>query len=278
MAFPLAIGVLVAVVAALTLAPALLSIGRHFGLFEPARPMRTRGWRRIGTAIVRWPGPILVATIAVALIGLLALPGYKTSYDARPYMPATAPANVGYAAAERHFSQARLNPELLMIEADHDLRNPTDMILLERVAKAVFHTDGIAQVQSITRPLGTPLDHTSIPFQISAGNSAQINNLPFQQARAADLLKQVGVIDDTVDVLRQQYALQQQSSCGHRRAGQGVRSRRSPRPRTCATRSPTSTTSSGPCATTSIGSHTVSTSRCAPRCGRSSTRSTASTR
>jgi RND superfamily putative drug exporter len=209
---PAGTGVLVAVVAALTLAPALLSIGRHFGLFEPARPMRTRGWRRIGTAIVRWPGPILIATVAIALIGLLALPGYKTSYDARNYMPAGAPANVGYAAAERHFSQARLNPELLMIEADHDLRNSTDMILLERVAKAVFHTDGIAQVQAITRPLGTPLDHTSIPFQISAGSSAQINNLPFQQARAADLIKQVGVIDDTIDVLRKQYALQQQSS------------------------------------------------------------------
>jgi RND superfamily putative drug exporter len=209
---PAGTGVLVAVIAALTLAPALLSIGRHFGLFEPARPMRTRGWRRIGTAIVRWPGLILVATVAIALIGLLALPGYKTSYDARNYMPAGAPANVGYAAAERHFSQARLNPELLMIEADHDLRNSTDMILLERVAKAVFHTDGIAQVQAITRPLGTPLDHTSIPFQISAGSSAQINNLPFQQARAADLLKQVGVIDDTIDVLRKQYALQQQSS------------------------------------------------------------------
>ncbi|KQY08005.1 hypothetical protein ASD37_08550 [Mycobacterium sp. Root135] len=209
---PAATGVLVAVVAALTLAPALLSIGRHFGLFEPARPLNTRGWRRIGTAIVRWPGPILVATIAVALIGLLALPAYKTSYDARPYIPATAPANVGYAAAERHFSQARLNPELLMVEADHDLRNPTDMILLERVAKAVFHTDGIAQVQSITRPLGTPLDHTSIPFQISAGSSAQIQNLPFQQARADDLLKQVATIDDGVRVLRQQYALQQQSA------------------------------------------------------------------
>jgi RND superfamily putative drug exporter len=209
---PAGIGVLVAVVAALTLAPAVLSIGRHFGLFEPARPMRTQGWRRVGTAIVRWPGPILVATIAMALIGLLALPGYTTSYDARPYMPASAPANVGYTAAERHFSQARLNPELLMVESDHDLRNPTDMILLERVAKAVFHTDGIAQVQSITRPLGTPLDHTSIPFQISAGNSAQIQNLPFQQARAADLLKQVDVIDKSIDVLRQQYALQQQSS------------------------------------------------------------------
>jgi RND superfamily putative drug exporter len=207
---PAAIGVLIALVASLTLAPAVIWIGGRFGLLEPKTAKR--GWRRIGTAIVRWPGPILIATLALAFLGLTAIPGYKTSYDVAQYMPATAPSNVGYAAAERHFSKARLNPELLMIETNHDLRNPTDMILLERVAKAIFHTDGISQVQSITRPLGTPLDHTSIPFQISAGNSASINNLPFQQARAGDLLKQVGVIDDTIGVLRQQYALQKQSS------------------------------------------------------------------
>jgi putative drug exporter of the RND superfamily len=209
---PSAIGVLVSLAASLTLAPAVLVIGSRFGLLEPKRKTAKRGWRRIGTAIVRWPGPILIATLALALVGLAALSGYKVSYDIGPYMPASAPSNVGYAAAERHFSKARLNPELLMIETDHDLRNPTDMILLERVAKAVFHTDGIAQVQSITRPLGTPLDHTSIPFQISTQSAAQINNLPYQQDRAADLLKQVGVINDSIDVLRQQYALQQQSS------------------------------------------------------------------
>jgi RND superfamily putative drug exporter len=209
---PAALGVLVSLVASLTLAPAVIVIGGRFGLLDPKRKTAKRGWRRIGTAIVRWPGPILIATLALAVIGLLTLPGYKTDYDVSPYMPATAPSNVGYAAAERHFSKARLNPELLMIETDHDLRNPTDMILLERVAKAVFHTDGIAQVQSITRPLGTPLDHTSIPFQISANSAAQINNLPFQQARAADLMKQVGVINDSIEVLRKQYALQQQSS------------------------------------------------------------------
>jgi putative drug exporter of the RND superfamily len=209
---PAAIGVLVALVAALTLAPAVLTIGSRFGLLEPKRSARTRGWRRIGTAIVRWPGPILVVTCAVALIGLLALPGYKTSYDVGSYMPASAPSNVGYTAAERHFSKARLNPELLMIETDHDLRNPADMILLERVAKAVFHTPGIAQVQSITRPLGTPLDHTSIPFQISAQSTGQIENLIYQQDRAADLLKQAAEIDKTIAILRQQYALQQQSA------------------------------------------------------------------
>ncbi len=52
--------------------------------------MRTRGWRRIGTAVVRWPGPILVVTVAVALIGLLALPGYKTSYDRAGTCPRSA--------------------------------------------------------------------------------------------------------------------------------------------------------------------------------------------
>ncbi|HET6732590.1 RND family transporter [Mycobacterium sp.] len=209
---PSAIGVLVALAASLTLAPAVLVIGSRFGLLEPKRKTAKRGWRRIGTAIVRWPGPILIATLALAFVGLAALSGYNTSYDVSRYMPASAPSNVGYAAAERHFSKARLNPELLMIETDHDLRNPTDMILLERVAKAVFHTDGIAQVQSITRPLGTPLDNTSIPFQISANSAAQINNLPYQQGRAADMLKQVGVINDSINILRQQYALQQQSS------------------------------------------------------------------
>lgn len=60
-------------------------------------------------------------------------------------MPSSAAANVGYAAAERHFSRSRLEPELLMIETDHDLRNPADMLILDRVAKAVFHVPGIAR-------------------------------------------------------------------------------------------------------------------------------------
>ncbi|MGZ6962466.1 MAG: MMPL family transporter, partial [Ilumatobacteraceae bacterium] len=209
---PAALGVLIALTASLTLAPAVIVIAGRFGLLEPRRKTAKRGWRRIGTAIVRWPGPILIATLALAFVGLVSLSGYKVSYDIGAYMPDSTPSNVGYAAAERHFSKARLNPELLMIETDHDLRNPTDMILLERVAKAVFHTDGIAQVQSITRPLGTPLDHTSIPFQISAQSASQINNLPYQQDRANDLLKQVGEINKTINILKQQYSLQQQSS------------------------------------------------------------------
>ncbi|AGB22229.1 Transport protein [Mycobacterium sp. JS623] len=209
---PAAIGVLVTLAAALTLGPAVLVIGSRFGLLEPKRKVRASRWRRIGTAIVRWPGPVLVVSCAIALVGLLALPGYKTSYDARPYLPASAPANVGYAAAERHFSQARLNPELLMVETDHDMRNPADMLILERVAKAVLHTPGVSLVQSITRPLGTPITHSSIPFQISASSASQIMNLGYQQDRATDLLKQANDISNTIDILKRQVALQQASA------------------------------------------------------------------
>ncbi|WP_205877120.1 MMPL/RND family transporter [Mycobacterium camsae] len=207
---PAALGILVALVAALTLAPAVLTLGAQVGIFEPKRAMRTRGWRRIGTAIVRWPGPVLTVACTLAFIGLLTLPGYKTSYDTRPYMPASAAANVGYAAAERHFSRARLEPELLMLESDHDMRNPADMLILDRVAKAVFHLPGIAQVQSITRPLGTPLNHTSLAFQISAQSANQTENLRYQRDRADDLLRQAGELSKGIDILRQQYTLQQE--------------------------------------------------------------------
>lgn len=163
---PLAIGIMVAVLASLTMAPAMLVVGSRFGLFEPKRAARTRGWRRVGTAVVRWPGPILAAACALALVGLIALPGYKTSFNDRKFMPKNMSAMEGFDAADRHFSQARMNPEVLMVQADQDLRNSANMLIIERIARNVFHTPGIARVQGITRPLGTPIDHTSIPYQM----------------------------------------------------------------------------------------------------------------
>ena len=186
---PCSIGLLVVIVASLTLAPAIIAVASRFGVFDPRRKLRTRGWRRIGTAVVRWPGPILVATVLISLIGLLALPAYTTNYNDRYYIPATTPSNIGYHASDRHFPQARMEPELLMVEADHDLRNPADMLVLDRIAKGVFHIPGIARVQNITRPLGTPIDHSSIPFQISMQSAPTIENMHYLKDRMADLNK-----------------------------------------------------------------------------------------
>ena len=60
---PCAVGMLTAVVVALTLGPAVLTVGSRFGLFDPKRLLEVRGWRRVGTAVVRWPLPILAVNV-----------------------------------------------------------------------------------------------------------------------------------------------------------------------------------------------------------------------
>ena len=46
-----------------------------------------------------------------------------------------------------------------------------------------MHTDGIAMVQNITRPLGIPIQHSSIPFQTSMQGQTTNQNLPFLKDR-----------------------------------------------------------------------------------------------
>jgi RND superfamily putative drug exporter len=207
---PCAIGMLVAVAVALTLGPAVLTVGSRFGVFDPKRLLKVRGWRRVGTAVVRWPLPILAVTCAVALVGLLTLPGYKANYNDRQYLPTFIPANAGFMAADRHFSQARMKPEILMIEADHDMRNPTDFLVLDKLAKGIFRVPGISRVQAITRPDGTAMDHTSIPFQLSMQNAGQLQNMKYQRDRMNDMLKQADEMSTTIATMQRMYDLMTQ--------------------------------------------------------------------
>ena len=204
---PCAIGILVAVAVALTLGPAVITIAGRFGAFEPKRAMRIRFWRRIGTVDVRWPVPVLLASLAATLIGLVALPSYSTTYDDTRYIPADIPANEGLQAAKRHFSQARMSPDILLIEADHDLRNSADFLVLDKVAKAVFGVPGIARVQTITRPQGTPIEHTSIPFMISMQGVGQQQTMKLMKDRVADMKTQADEIGTTVATMKRTYQL-----------------------------------------------------------------------
>jgi RND superfamily putative drug exporter len=200
MGIPLSIGMVLVVAAALTLGPAVISVASRFGrVLEPKRMTRARGWRRIGTATVRWPGAILVGAIAVSLVGLLTLPGYHTTYNDRIFLPGDIPANVGYAAADRHFSQAKMNPDLMMIQTDHDLRNPADFLVIDKIAKAMVRVRGIAQVQTITRPDGSPIEHSTIPYTLGQNGTGQIMNNDNLQMTMANTLKQADEMQVTID-------------------------------------------------------------------------------
>ena len=196
--------------------------------------------------MVRWPLPILAATFAVALVGLLTLPGYKPSYDDRAYLPSFIPANEGFAAADRHFSQARMKPEILMIESDHDMRNPADFLVLDKLAKGIFRVPGISRVQAITRPDGTAMDHTSIPFQISMQNAGQVQTMKYQRDRMNDMLKQADEMAKTIATDAADVRADDPARRPPRTAWSATPRRCSRSPTSCATTSRTSTISGGP--------------------------------
>jgi len=204
-----AIAMLVTISAALTLGPAILTVGSLFGLFDPKRLVRGHLYRRIAASVVRWPVPILAASCAVVMIGALFVPTYRVSYDDRAYQPADAAANLGFAASDRHFPQSKLFSEMLMVESDHDMRNSADFISLDRVAGALIRVPGVAMVQSITRPLGRPLDRATLPYLFTTQGGASGQQLPFNQRSNADTDEQARIQADTVATLSKTIDLNQ---------------------------------------------------------------------
>jgi RND superfamily putative drug exporter len=211
MGFPLAIGMVMVVAMALTMGPALISVVTRFGrILEPRKNAKTRGWHRVGTATVRWPGGILVMAVVAALIGLIALPGYRTTYNDRIYLPKDVAANVGYDAAFRHFSQAKMNPDLMMVESDRDLRNPADFLVIDKIAKALKNVHGIAQVQTITRPDGDPIKHSTIPYTVGQQGTTQLMNNDYMQTNLDNLLAQANDLQDSIDAMTEMMNVQTQ--------------------------------------------------------------------
>lgn len=207
LAFPCAIGLLVVVAAGVTLTPALIAFASGFGLFDPKRKFNYTRWRRLATAIVRWPAPILATSVILAIVGALGLSGFNPRYNDLYYLPKSAASVQAYDAADKHFTQARLNPDILMIESDHDLRNTTDMLVLDKIAGAIFRVPGIERVQSITRPLGPPIQDGSVPFQLSVQTAPIRSNLNYLKDRVADIKKITGFLDTQITLLERQYAI-----------------------------------------------------------------------
>ena len=104
-----------------------------------------------------------------------------------------------------------MTPDVLMVEADHDMRNSADFLVLNKLAKGILGVPGIARVQAPTRPAGEPLEHTTIPFILSMGQASQLQNLPFQKDRMEDMLKQADDMQQTIIIMTRMYGLMQRA-------------------------------------------------------------------
>jgi RND superfamily putative drug exporter len=159
-------------------------------------------------------------TSFIAVIGFVSLTTYVPTYNDRKFTPPDIAANVAQTAAERHFTPARMNPELLMVEADHDLRDPADMLIVDRIAKSVFHERGIGRVQTITRPLGAPIEHSSIPFVIAMNSSSTLQTAKFMNDSMASMLEQADEMGHTIATMQHMYGvMKEMTETTHEMAG-----------------------------------------------------------
>jgi putative drug exporter of the RND superfamily len=65
-------------------------------------------------------------------------------------------------------------------------------------------------VQSITRPEGTQIAHTSIPFMLSMSQAGQLQNMQFLKDRMNDLGTQADKLATTISLMQRMYDLMQQ--------------------------------------------------------------------
>ncbi|OBA72078.1 hypothetical protein A5641_09100 [Mycobacterium sp. 1554424.7] len=201
---PCAIGILVTMAAALTLTPALMNLALRRGLLEP-RPSRTAPrWRRVGAAVARWPGPILITAGGMILLAALPLVGMRVGWNEPAATPSAAESSRGYVASDRHFASNSLLSDVVTIQTDHDLRNPAGLIAVERITRQIMSIPGVRTVQSASRPDGKVPDQATLTYQagvLGRQLGDTIDSLTQRLARVSELDNALAQAQTAVDAL-----------------------------------------------------------------------------
>lgn len=185
----IAISLAVALVAALTLTPALLrilgpiafwpttlvasgnpsrdrmgAVRLHFPSLPNARgsDRRREGvWGRISRQVVAHP--LLTWAVAVLLLLPLALLGFRVrpNYRATSELAPTSTSVRGLAAIQRHFTAGEVGPITVLLESNREWDSPRGRAILAHLSRGFGYLDNVAEVRGLTQPLGSPVSEFS---------------------------------------------------------------------------------------------------------------------
>jgi putative drug exporter of the RND superfamily len=213
----IAVSILVTLVVGLTFTPAMLVVmGRQVAPRPQRRATGTR-WAAVGSLVARRPVPTMLAALALLLSLAMFWPRLSPSYDTRTLVPSNVESSRGYTALDRHFPGNELRPDYVLVPADHDLRNPRDLAVLEAAAATLAKLPGIDVVRTVTRPQGTPIPQAELTHQLAdvgrklgsakdtlSGSGSGVHRLATGTGRLADGAHAVaggaGRATDAVDV------------------------------------------------------------------------------
>lgn len=148
-----AIGVACAMIAGLTLLPALLTVFGRTGFWprratvacDPEHPAVGRQglWRRFGDKVLERPLPALLATVALFVGGALGLAAYKVDYSTTNFFKKKVDAVEGFDVLGRSFPKGTLAPMTVLVERSDGPVTRRDVADAVRKLEAV---KGVARV------------------------------------------------------------------------------------------------------------------------------------
>jgi RND superfamily putative drug exporter len=177
------LGLLVVLAATLTFSPALLRLAGRWA-FWPQRPRQEGknkgeplppkgpgqesrpggglhpGWEKLGQVLVRWPGTIWLASVALLAPFAVAavLLSHHVTYDLIGNLPADAPSVTGTRALQEHFPAGLLGPvTVVLVNPDVDFASAKGRALVEQLTERLREQKaelGLADLRSLTAPLG----------------------------------------------------------------------------------------------------------------------------
>jgi RND superfamily putative drug exporter len=152
-----ALGMVVGLLAALSLAPALLVLLARY------RPRSFAGFRHPPSGF--WPAvgrrvlarPVLGWLAGVALLGVPALQALRveTTYDMVGELPANTPALAGMKTIVEKFGPSDVSPLEIVVESNSDWRDSEGLYLIDELTRTLSHHKDFGEIRSATQPLGS---------------------------------------------------------------------------------------------------------------------------
>ncbi|GAB2671211.1 MMPL family transporter [Paenibacillus thermoaerophilus] len=169
-----AVGMAATLLAALTLAPALMLIlGPR--MFWPARigsgasHGESKLWGRMGSLVAKRPLAVLLATV-LALSPLTLLFDGKRSFDDLAEIDPKLGSVVGFRKIEEKFSAGEVFPVTIAVQADKSLRTPEGIAAIEEASDAASRISAVKEVRSVSRPLGERIRELTVSDQLAKTN------------------------------------------------------------------------------------------------------------
>jgi len=159
----IALALAIGLAASLTLTPALLKLAGK-AAFWPRRislvtPARTGGgvWDSISKVVVRRPLTIWFAALAVlipfGLLGLQVSPTFKPIGD----LSRTSQSMRGLVVVQTRFPAGEIGPVTVLLTSNQDWNTDEGREAIQSLSRGLGFLDAVAEVRSLTQPLGKPL-------------------------------------------------------------------------------------------------------------------------